>query len=57
VLLVSHGDVIRAVLLHFLGLSADLFQKIEVDPGSLSVLALQPWGARVLRLNERDALP
>ncbi|MEK0084087.1 histidine phosphatase family protein [Benzoatithermus flavus] len=57
VLLVSHGDVIRAVLLHYLGLSADLFGRIEVDPGSLCVLAVEPWGARVLRLNEAAALP
>jgi probable phosphoglycerate mutase len=57
VLLVSHGDVIRAVLLYHLGLSPDLWARIEVDPGSLSVLAVEPWGARLLRLNESGALP
>lgn len=57
VLLVSHGDVIRAVLLHYLGLSADRFLAIEIDPGSLSVLAIESWGARALRLNEGETLP
>jgi probable phosphoglycerate mutase len=57
VLLVSHGDVLRAVLLHHLGLSTDRFASIEVDPGSLSILAVEPWGARVLRLNETNGLP
>jgi probable phosphoglycerate mutase len=52
VVLVSHGDVIRAVLLHHLGLSLDLFARVEIDPGSLSVLAVEPWGARVLLLNQ-----
>jgi broad specificity phosphatase PhoE len=52
VVLVSHGDVIRAVLLHYLGLSLDLFARVEINPGSLSVLAVEPWGARVLLLNQ-----
>ncbi|HYF57126.1 MAG TPA: histidine phosphatase family protein [Salinarimonas sp.] len=52
VVLVSHCDVIRAALLHVLGLSLDLYDRIAVDPASVSTLALGDWGARVLSVNE-----
>ncbi|HET8719190.1 MAG TPA: histidine phosphatase family protein [Nocardioidaceae bacterium] len=35
---VSHGDVIKALLADALGLHLDLFQRIVVDPGSLSAV-------------------
>jgi broad specificity phosphatase PhoE len=50
--LVSHGDVIRAALLYFLGVNLDLFHRIEVDLGSLSTVSIEPYGPRVERLNE-----
>jgi broad specificity phosphatase PhoE len=53
--LVSHGDVIRSVLLGILGLSLDAFDRIAVDPGSLSLVELWPGGGRLLGLNERPA--
>jgi probable phosphomutase (TIGR03848 family) len=49
---VSHGDVIKAVLADALGMHLDLFQRISVDPASVSVVrytALRPF---VLRLND-----
>jgi probable phosphoglycerate mutase len=52
VVLVSHADVIRALLLHGLGLPLDQFLRIEVEPGSVSVLQVEDWGARLLRLND-----
>ena len=55
VVLVSHGDVIKAVLLYHLGLPIDAYQRIEVGPASLSVLVVGDWGARVLSLNETVA--
>ncbi len=53
VLLVSHGDVIRAALLYALGLPLDLYARIEVGIGSLSTLSFEESGMRVLLLNER----
>jgi broad specificity phosphatase PhoE len=50
---VSHCDVIRAVLLHILGLTIDSYDRIAVDPASLSTLDLWPCGGRVAGLNER----
>src|SRR3954463_11180714 len=38
--LFSHGDVIRAGLVYFLGLHLDFLFRIEVDPGSVSVVDL-----------------
>jgi probable phosphomutase (TIGR03848 family) len=35
---VSHGDVIKSVLADALGLDLDLFQRITVDPGSVSIV-------------------
>ena len=52
VALVSHGDVIRAALLHYLGLSLDLFARIAVEPGRFAVLQVEPWGATLLGLNQ-----
>lgn len=37
-LAVSHGDLIKAVLADALGLHLDLFQRLHVDPASLSVI-------------------
>lgn len=42
--LVTHADIIKAVLGHYLGQPIDLFQRIVVSPGSLSVVDLPPGG-------------
>lgn len=52
VVAVTHGDVIRYLLCHLLGSPLDLFHRIEVDPASLTVVQLDPWGPRVLSVNE-----
>ncbi len=38
VVIVTHGDVIRCVMTHFLGMHLDFFLRIEIDPASLSLL-------------------
>jgi probable phosphoglycerate mutase len=52
VVLVSHSDVIKAGLLYHLGLPIDAYQKIEIEPASISTLAVGDWGSKVIRLNE-----
>ena len=37
---VSHQDVIRSVLAHALGMSLDTLQRLDLDPGSITTLAL-----------------
>jgi broad specificity phosphatase PhoE len=41
-LAVSHGDVIKAVLADALGMHLDVFQRIVVDPASISVIRYTP---------------
>jgi probable phosphomutase (TIGR03848 family) len=51
----SHGDVIKAVVADSLGLHLDLCQRIQVDPGSLSVIRYTPLRPFLLRLNDTGA--
>lgn len=44
IVLVSHADVIKAVVAHHLGMGLDLFQRIVISPASSTVLVL-PEGA------------
>jgi broad specificity phosphatase PhoE len=55
VILVSHGDPIRAALLGVLGLPLDAYDRIVVAPVSCSELELWPGGGRVVSINERLA--
>jgi probable phosphomutase (TIGR03848 family) len=48
----SHGDVIKAVLADALGLHLDLFQRILVDPCSVSVVRYTDTRPFVLRVND-----
>lgn len=41
VVLVSHSDVIKMIVAHYLGMHLDLFQRIEISPASLTVLSLE----------------
>jgi probable phosphoglycerate mutase len=52
VALFSHGDVIKAVVAHLIGLPLDMFQRLMVAPASVTVLGLGRFGARLLRLND-----
>lgn len=57
VVLVSHGDVIRSVLLFALGMPLDLYNRIEVGQGSISTINIGASGIRVPTLGERPRLP
>lgn len=48
---VSHGDVIKAVLADALGMHLDAFQRIVVDPASLSVVRYTPLRPFVVASN------
>lgn len=49
---VSHADVIKAVLADALGLHLDEFQRIVVDPASVSVVTYTPLRPFVGRVND-----
>lgn len=48
VAVVSHADVIKAVVAHFLGMPLDAFQRLVVSPASASVLTLPTDGMPAL---------
>lgn len=52
VAVVSHADVIKAALLHYLGTSLDHHDRIEIAPASISTLVVGPWGAKLIGINE-----
>jgi probable phosphomutase (TIGR03848 family) len=49
---VSHGDVVKALLADALGLHLDLFQRLVVDPGSVSAVRYTDGRPFVLRTND-----
>lgn len=51
VCVVCHAEVIRLVAAHFLGVHVDLFQRIVVAPGSITVVVVGGNGPLVLGLN------
>ncbi|MET9028807.1 histidine phosphatase family protein [Nocardia sp. NPDC004168] len=51
----THGDVIKSVLADALGIHLDGFQRILVEPASLSVVRYTPTAPYVWRLNDTGA--
>jgi probable phosphoglycerate mutase len=50
--IVSHGDVIKAIIASVLGMHLDEFQRIVIDPASISILDFSTTKPRVLLLND-----
>ena len=48
---VSHGDVVKAMLAHLLGIPLDLFRRLDIAPASRSVVVLHDGDAQVLGVN------
>ena len=51
---VTHGDLVKALLADALGLHLDLFQRIHVDPASVSVIQYTAEAAYVLQSNSHE---
>ncbi|GAA3612665.1 histidine phosphatase family protein [Kineosporia mesophila] len=49
---VSHGDVIKAILADALGMHLDQFQRLVVDPCSVSVIRFTPLRPFAVRIND-----
>ena len=52
VVLFSHGDVIKSIVASVLGMHLDDFQRIVIDPASVTVLEFTASKPRVLLLND-----
>lgn len=50
-LAVSHGDIIKAIIADALGMHLDAFQRLVIDPASLSVIRYQSSRPFVLAVN------
>lgn len=55
--IVSHADVIKAIIAHYAGVHLDLFQRFSVAPASLSVVRFTEHGPRWLTIGATDAIP
>lgn len=49
--LVGHGDPLRTVILYFLGIPPEFIRRIELSPGSVSVMTKTDWDVQVRCLN------
>ncbi len=56
VVVVSHGDPIRLLLAHFAGVHPDLFQRLAVDPASVSAILAGDGVPRILKVNDTGGL-
>lgn len=54
---VSHSDIIKLAVAHYLGLPLDLFQRLTVSPASVTSLSIGKRHVRLLNLNDRRANP
>jgi probable phosphomutase (TIGR03848 family) len=56
VAIATHGDIVRILVTHLAGAPLDEFQRIVVDPASVSVVQLDGGVPRVLLLNDAGGL-
>jgi broad specificity phosphatase PhoE len=53
IVLVSHGDVIKAIVLDVLGAPFGSLHTFEIAPASVSTIVLGNWGSKIISLNEQ----
>ncbi|NOJ47592.1 histidine phosphatase family protein [Bradyrhizobium archetypum] len=53
IVIVSHAEPIRAALLYYSRTPMDNFPSIEIDPASVSTLAVDKSGIRISRINQQ----
>ncbi len=56
-LVVSHGDPIRSFIADSLGIHLDNFQRITIDPCSLSIVRINQGNIQVVTVNNRVNVP
>jgi probable phosphomutase (TIGR03848 family) len=54
---VSHSDIIKMIMAHYLGMHLDLFQRIEISPASLTIIGLGFGRPTIVQMNETSYLP
>jgi len=56
VVVVSHADPIKAAIAHYTGVHLDLFQRIVVNPASVTAFAFSGAGVALLKCNDTGTL-
>ena len=51
-LLVSHGDVIKSIVAHCLGMHLDQFQRLVIEPASLTIIDTDSGTSRLVLFND-----
>ena len=51
IVLVTHGDIVKALLAHWLGVPLDLFRRIEIAPASRSTICMSEFELKVDGIN------
>ena len=57
VVIVSHGDVIKAIIAYHAGIAIDLMHRLEITPASVSVIDVSDHGARILGIDTAREWP
>lgn len=53
---VSHADMIKLVVSYYIGMHIDLFQRLIINPASLTALAFERMGPRLVAFNDTGSL-
>lgn len=53
---VSHADLIKLVISYYIGIHIDLFQRLVINPASLTALAFERMGPRLVAFNDTGSL-
>lgn len=53
-LIVSHGDVIKAIVAHVLGMHLDQFQRLVIDPASITIIDTDDGISRLVTFNDQS---
>jgi probable phosphoglycerate mutase len=53
-LIVSHGDVIKAIVAHVLGMHLDQFQRLVIDPASITIIDTDNGVSRLVSFNDQN---
>lgn len=56
-IVVSHSDVIKAIVAHFAGVHFDLFQRLVVSTASISIIGFTETRPFIVRLNDTAHVP
>lgn len=53
---VSHADIIKLATAYYVGIHLDLFQRLVINPCSLTAIGFEPMGPRLIALNDTGTI-